>query len=161
MNISAYSLRRSWSCGTENVNSISQNSEDNMNQKHTEYLYKHFPELFQQRNLSPEQTCMCWGFECGDGWFEILKKLSKKLRDISRKRGIDIRAVQVKEKWGGLRFYIEGGNEEANKAIDEAEYDSFDTCEQCGEPGTMTEKHGWYQTLCDKCEVKHERETFT
>lgn len=39
-------------------------------------LVKRFPVLYQDRNSPMTQTCMCWGFDCGDGWFEILWQLS-------------------------------------------------------------------------------------
>jgi hypothetical protein len=97
---------------------------------------------------------MLWGFECGDGWFEIIKKLSKRLEDTSNKTGMDIQAVQVKEKYGTLRQYIEGGDDDADKAIKEAEDESERTCEQCGKDGHVTERWGWYRTLCNECETK-------
>lgn len=59
-------------------------------------------------------------------------------------------ATQVKEKYGGLRFYISGGSEEAYNAIEEAGDESYRTCEHCGEPGKCNER-GWLATLCDDC----------
>ena len=38
-------------------------------------LCKDFPKIFAQRNMSMTETCMCWGFECGDGWYELIYKL--------------------------------------------------------------------------------------
>lgn len=31
--------------------------------------------MFVERHASEMDTCMCWGFACGDGWFNILNKL--------------------------------------------------------------------------------------
>jgi hypothetical protein len=125
-----------------------------MNNANTEYLYKNFPRLYQQHDLPITQTCLCWGFECGDGWFDLIKRLSERLKEISERTGGDIQAEQVKEKYGTLRFYINGGDEEAYKAIDKAERESEHTCEQCGKPGATREIHGWYRTLCNECEMK-------
>ncbi len=31
--------------------------------------------MMVNRNKDMKETCMCWGFECGDGWFNILDQL--------------------------------------------------------------------------------------
>ncbi len=38
------------------------------------YLCKKYPKIFVNRNKSPKETCMCWGFP-GDGWFYIIDSL--------------------------------------------------------------------------------------
>lgn len=38
-------------------------------------LYNKYPELFYEKDLSMKETCMCWGIECGDGWYNILEVL--------------------------------------------------------------------------------------
>lgn len=58
-------------------------------------------------------------------------------------------AVQVKEKFGGLRFYTDGGDEQTYAMIRMAESMAVRTCEDCGNPGT-TRYGGWHRTLCDK-----------
>jgi hypothetical protein len=40
-----------------------------------EYLCKVYPKMMINRDKSMQETCMCWGFECGDGWFQILNQL--------------------------------------------------------------------------------------
>lgn len=40
-----------------------------------EILLKKYPKLFRQRYLPMTQTCMCWGIECGSGWFDVLDKM--------------------------------------------------------------------------------------
>jgi hypothetical protein len=57
-------------------------------------------------------------------------------------------AIQVKEKFGGLRFYYSGGDDYIRGVVDMAEEMSYSTCETCGSPGELR-KNGWYQTLCD------------
>ena len=122
-----------------------------MNAEKENYLYETYPSLYRQHTLSMEQTCMCWGFECGDGWFDIINNLSQKLVEIAP----TVKAVQVKEKFGGLRFYI--GPVDTDKSglvynlIDNAENDSFKTCEYCGTKENVTTEGGWIKTLCKTC----------
>ena len=57
-------------------------------------------------------------------------------------------AVQVKEKFGGLRFYINVGDDYINGAIMMAENMSYHICEECGAPGEPAGP-GWILTLCE------------
>ena len=59
-----------------------------------------------------------------------------------------ITASQVKEKFGGLRFYTNGYTEEVSGMIRMAESMSYRTCEVCGNPG-RSNNYGWISTLCD------------
>ena len=67
------------------------------------------PILFCQKDKSMMETCMCWGIECGEGWYKPLNTLCQQLEQLNktyhRKYRIRIQADQVKEKFGGLRFY--------------------------------------------------------
>ena len=38
-------------------------------------LCEKYPYMFKERNLPMSQTCMCWGFAHGDGWFNIINAL--------------------------------------------------------------------------------------
>lgn len=58
-------------------------------------------------------------------------------------------AVQVKEKFGGLRFYVDRASEKHYNYITFAESMSHRICEECGSAG-MTYHMGWYRTLCEK-----------
>jgi hypothetical protein len=79
----------------------------------------------------------------GPGWAKILDKLY----DIKPR---SVYVMQVKEKYGGLRFYIGSASQEFFDAIDAAEHESYLTCEQCGEPGELRGDLGWVLTLCNK-----------
>lgn len=119
-----------------------------MKKEYDEYLVKNFPGLYRQRYLSPKETCMCWGFNTGDGWFPLIKKLSEDIIKISP----ETEAVQVKEKFGGLRFYVTNANDEVYDLISKAEKESYKTCEKCGtRENVTTNEDGWVFTLCDKC----------
>lgn len=122
-----------------------------MNKENTLKLLNDFPNLYEEFYKPMTETCMCWGFEHGDGWFDIVYDLSKKLTEIAP----DCRAVQVKEKFGGLRFYTGGIKNEIRSTvydlIDEAERMSYNTCEKCGSTDNVTQTEGWIYTLCPKC----------
>ena len=209
-------------------------------------LYKKYPKIFEQKDLPMTQTCMCWGVDCGDGWYWILDMLCGTIQSYctNRNEGVRIKnkvklkskwwtgwiasgrmrflkpshsepvaqediistiarltttvedmiraitmtsffgwrrlfrnifqsfknllrkfkernvkeyewqveATQVKEKYGGLRFYINGGDDEVYGMISLAEHMSYNTCEYCGDTKTAKVRGtGWIFTLCDKC----------
>jgi hypothetical protein len=57
-------------------------------------------------------------------------------------------ASQIKEKFGGLRFYVNGATDKHWSYISFAESMSYSTCEECGAPGKRY-TDGWHKTLCD------------
>lgn len=78
------------------------------------------------------------------GWTAIVAPLLA----MAEKEGASV--MQIKEKFGSLRFYVDGASDTLLKAIIEAEGLSAITCQQCGKPGTLREKNGWLRTLCDE-----------
>lgn len=61
---------------------------------------------------------------------------------------------QIKEKFGGLRFYYQGGDDAVSGMVRMAEEWADVTCETCGDRGTR--RHGgWIRTLCDKHEQEY------
>ncbi|HEY9774459.1 MAG TPA: hypothetical protein V6C81_11710 [Planktothrix sp.] len=123
-------------------------------------LVKDFPSLYQDRNKPMNQTCMCWGFECGDGWEPLIRELSQKLEALilalPEAERANYRAMQVKEKFGTLRFYMTLSTDEMFALINEAEAKSATTCEQCGENGKRR-GGSWVSTQCDACHEKPRR----
>ena len=83
----------------------------------------------------------------GKGWDKIIEPL------VDRAAEENVKVHQIKEKFGGLRFYTAPCSPELNKMIDEAEEESFKTCESCGAPGEPR-SGSWIKTLCDDCEKK-------
>lgn len=69
-----------------------------------------------------------------------------------------VEAVQVKEKFGGLRFYYDGGDELIAGMVSFAEHMSYSTCEYCGSTNKVTQTSGWITSLCSKCMGKHKRQ---
>jgi hypothetical protein len=67
-----------------------------------------------------------------------------------------IEVQQIKEKFGGLRFYYQGGDDHISGMVSMAEVWAGRTCETCGNKG----KHrsgGWIRTLCDVHEEEHQQ----
>ena len=85
-------------------------------------------------------------FAVDTGWFPLIKDLIEDLIEL----GWNKQVCQVKEKFGGLRFYINSGSNEIYKRISEAEKLSYKTCETCGQVGELRTDIGWYITLCDE-----------
>jgi hypothetical protein len=46
-----------------------------MKQELDKLLCEKYPKMMVNRNKDMKETCMCWGFECGDGWFNLLNQL--------------------------------------------------------------------------------------
>jgi len=89
-----------------------------------------------------------WDLMVPRGWINIIRDLIRDLNKLEE----DITILQVKEKFGGLRFYVGACSEEAHQRIDEAEDLSYDTCQVCGSTENVsTDDSGWVETLCDKC----------
>lgn len=133
-------------------------------------LYNDFPELFTEEILH-------YGIAIGDGWYNIIYALCHQLvarkRSLEMIANMTSRSqsaspsliahdqerhqhecnqlpkiVQVKEKFGGLRFYADGCTEAQDQLISFAETLSAMTCEVCGAPGTLR-TDGWIKCLCD------------
>jgi hypothetical protein len=79
----------------------------------------------------------------GKGWSGLIDRIYDQLNS-------ETYVMQVKEKFGGLRFYVGSATEREFDVIYCAEKDSYTICEECGEPGTLREDLGWILTLCDK-----------
>jgi hypothetical protein len=179
-----------------------------MKQELDEALCAKYPKIFKYRHAPMTHTAMCWGFECGDGWYNIIDALCGNIQNhVTNKRNYRARilkfnralkralagdtrplqmhftfggkgepdewaiemankaivkaefnevpppmpyitASQVKEKFGGLRFYTNGYTDEVSGMIRMAESMSYRTCEVCGSPG-RSNNYGWISTLCD------------
>ena len=74
-----------------------------------EKMMNNYPILYCMRNKSEMESCMCWGIEANEGWYEPLNNLSFKLETLNKFYytfyNIRIQADQVKEKYGTLHFY--------------------------------------------------------
>lgn len=120
-------------------------------------LCRAYPKLFSQRNDDPTTTCMCWGFEVGDGWYTIIDNMCSLIQshiDWMEKKKTPIEQVivtQVKEKFGDLRFYYDGGDDYISGIVRLAESMSSSMCEDCGSVAKTEKKNGWLSTKCSLC----------
>jgi hypothetical protein len=129
----------------------------NMKEKHIKALIKDFPNLYRNARKSSSESCMHWGFTCGDGWFDILYQMSAQIEARALQHGLDCEsdewpaARQIKEKFGGLRCsFFHGEGMDISDLVDAATEKANGTCERCGEPGEIRDG-GWMVNLCDKC----------
>ena len=132
-----------------------------MDAKLEKKLFLKYTKIFAQRNLSMRETCMCWGCECGDGWYFLIDNLCNCIQNyIDANKHLDIsqvEAIQVKEKLGRLAFYISGGDDLIGGMVWLAEHLSWNICEECGSTDFVEHTSGWIYTLCHACRMKNDR----
>ena len=128
-----------------------------------EKLVKAYPLIFKDRHVDMKETAMCWGFECGDGWYWLIDNLCNSIQsyiDLNQAHNPDITqivATQVKEKYGSLRFYYNGGDRLIDGMVWLAENLSYKICEDCGSTENVTQTEGWIYTRCEKCHKEKSR----
>jgi hypothetical protein len=96
-------------------------------------------------------------FETDDGWYWLIYSLCQKLQnDIDNRKEPQIKAFQIKEKFGSLRFYVDCCIDTQTSIIDFAELLSLKICEVCGtfENVYLMNRCGTFKTICKKCENK-------
>lgn len=84
----------------------------------------------------------------GEGWAILIEQLVLTLIELGWNR----RIAQMKEKFGGLRFYIGDGTPPMFAAIDDAERRSRRICARCGKPGRITARSGYAVRCADHTE---------
>lgn len=102
-----------------------------MRQELDDALCAKYPKLFVNRNKPMTETCMCWGFECPDSWYDLIDTLCHSIQshlDFKNRNAETVEQVtvdQVKEKFKGLRFYYSGGDEFISGLVTLAENMSY------------------------------------
>ena len=136
-----------------------------MNAELEQKIFEEYPDLFQNRHKSNQESCMAWGIEFGDGWYDLIKnvcfEITQHEKNVTNEKDAyrykkdyePVRFDQIKQKFGGLRIYYSGGDEHTRGVIDMAEAMSYCICEDCGNKGTPN-KGGWITTLCENCRSK-------
>lgn len=101
-----------------------------------------------------------YGFECSAGWYPIIEELSEKIQlELDKLEDVsEFYVVQIKEKFGGLRYYMHETNDAINALIKEAEIKAEKTCERCSEPGTIENIGNWLNCFCNKCKEDRKQE---
>jgi len=151
-----------------------------MNKSNKLKLTQAFPRL-----LHANKETNTFFIECGDGWYDLIYKLCSDIEDVLTANCTTDddwpHALQVKEKFGGLRFYISRSHKNAvsmpangfvevrpvsdidaiGGLIEAAETKALEICEDCGAAGTM-HRDGWWHVKCEACEAiyRKKREEF-
>jgi len=139
-----------------------------MDQQLQNKLYEKYPQFFSNKDKGIQNSCMAWGCEIGNGWYEILSNVCwmiKQHEDNKRWRKeylekndperlatepeyFPVKFDQVKEKYGGLRLYFSGGDDYVEGLVSMAEAISYYMCEICGNKGEAN-KGGWISVRCE------------
>jgi len=112
-----------------------------------------YPRLFRGQDMPVTENLMSFGCECSDGWFRLINtacSLIASHQTNQRPQPPDFLFTQIKEKYGTLRMYSDGGDDYTDGVISMAEAMSGHTCELCGAPGKLG-GIGWLTTRCGKC----------
>lgn len=121
-----------------------------MRQELEDKLFDDFPLLYEKCGMD----CMGFGFECGDGWYQLIRDLSEALYPLIREGRVENEcycyATQVKEKYGTMRFYMSLSTSLMDEIIEEYEERSSRVCEECGAPGSIDYNKFWLEALCPK-----------
>jgi hypothetical protein len=137
-----------------------------MTKEREEYLQKTFPEIYTKCGADNPYTL--FGFECDDGWFNLLVRLSQYIQSYidsnnrlankypeNYKKIPQVKALQVKEKFRTLRFYYSGGDEHISAVVSFAEYLSESTCETTGKTENVGYNiKGWQKTHHESLKIK-------
>lgn len=108
------------------------------------------------------------GFAVGAGWYPILEALCSNIQNyldwINKNHEkypvvSQVTVAQIKEKFGGLRFYYDGGDDEIQGMVRMAEVWAEHACETCGDTTFLGKSRsgGWIRTLCDKHEDERQQ----
>jgi hypothetical protein len=110
------------------------------------HLTEKYPKIFSQPY---------GGIACGEGWWPIVESLCGQIQHHINWRNKfnpvvpQVTVAQIKEKFGGLRFYYEGGDDTIAGMVSMAESWASKTCEICGVPATR-QTTGWIKNVCDE-----------
>jgi hypothetical protein len=98
-------------------------------------------------------------FECSDGWHDIIEPIIVEMQKYNEKQTDEFEMIypmQVKEKFGTLRFYTNACVDEIDTLINKAEKTSHTVCETCGKPGELISAR-WLYTACPEHMKKGDR----
>lgn len=142
----------------------------------TDEIIEKYPKIFQDYEGNPGRVN--W-YGVPNGWLPIIDKLCSCIqsycnstmtvpnpdyiegsqwdpKDITTQRYMceprpQVRCVQMKEKFGGLRFYTNMHDDRVQGMIDMAETLAANTCESCSTEEDLGYTSGWITVKCKKC----------
>jgi hypothetical protein len=122
-----------------------------------------FMEKYKDRifygNESKINPLALYGIACGEGWIPLIDECAEELCEVDPQE--EIKFVQIKEKFGSLRFYIwvdmKDAKElytKAREIIQKYEMEASTTCEQCNKPSNLQTINGYMYNVCDSCFIE-------
>lgn len=142
-----------------------------MKEELEQQLEHDFPFMQKSRVKEERNTYKIFGCECGDGWYGLIHELCQSITDRYVKEeilpeNIDLLPIQIKEKFGILRYYYSFEDMPCKESVDDSkkklrndiayivhnyQEKSMSICENCGKSGQLRADLPWEQTLCDQC----------
>jgi hypothetical protein len=131
---------------------------------YTEQQYEEFSKRIEE-NYPKMFAEPYGGFAVGAGWWPIIENLCANIQHHTDwwNKNREARPVveqvvvnQIKEKFGGLRFYYSGGDDTIAGMVRMAESWANVACEECGAFGKRR-SGGWIRTLCDHHEEERQQ----
>ncbi len=126
----------------------------------TQKLFNKYPKIFSKTERDTKDNLLYFGIDHDDGWYGLIDNLCNAIQtyidsdhnipQVDRNKP-QVVAVQVKEKFGMLRFYVEASDEFIEGMIRLAENLSGTICEKCGTTKKVGKTCGWIKTLCKSC----------
>lgn len=126
----------------------------------TKELIAKYPKIFQQYEGNPGMVN--W-LDVPKGWLPNIDKLCGAIQSYidnvtcysegKQHKTPQVTCTQMKEKFGGLRFYADGGDNHTEGMIYMAEYLCDNTCQDCGSTDDIGKTKGWITTLCRTCAI--------
>lgn len=123
-----------------------------------EELILKYPKIFEQYEGNP--SMVNW-LDLPEGWISVVDKLCEAIQsyidNVTRYtegktyKTPQVTCTQMKEKFGGLRFYVNGGDNHTDGMIYMAEHLCSLTCQKCGSEKNIGQTKGWIATLCEEC----------
>ena len=126
----------------------------------TEDIINKYPKIFEDYQGNPNG--INW-HGVPEGWLPIIDTLCGCMQsyiDYHNKHTKDgvvkptqVKCTQMKEKFGGLRFYADNHDEIIEGMIEMAEYMCDNTCQDCGSQEDLGMTTGWLSVLCRTCVI--------
>jgi hypothetical protein len=123
-----------------------------------EQLLQKYPKIFKPYAGNPFNVN--WS-GLPDGWIKIVDKLCGSIQDYvdntydwingEKEAKGQVRCSTMKEKYGGLRFYTDSGDDCVEGMIRMAEFLCENTCQDCGSEKNIGKTRGWIYTICKTC----------
>lgn len=95
-------------------------------------LCSKFPELCRDYEIDPKDSCMAWGFDCGDGWYDLIESTLANIDRLSKSISLDVKLAQVKSKFGRLTIYIDIESGPAGAQIQQVISQIYNEIEEAG-----------------------------